>query len=78
MNELLMELREILESDEIEVGTDFIDLPECDSLSLLSIIVAVDAKFGVNVTANEIRQSRTCLNLLELVEQKKGLHSIAR
>lgn len=78
MDELLIELREILESDEIEADTDFTTFPECDSLSLLSIIVAVDSKFRVNLTANEIRQSRTCLNMHDLIEQKKGLRLVTR
>lgn len=71
MNELLAELADILEVDEVKPDTNFTKLPECDSLSMLSIIVALDSKYGVNVTASQVRAAGTGQQLYELVSRMK-------
>jgi acyl carrier protein len=71
MKELLAELADILEVEELKPDTNFTDLPECDSLSLLSIIVAMDSRYGARLTASEIKQAGTGRLLHELVERRK-------
>jgi len=71
MKDLLTELADILEVEELEPDTNFTDLPECDSLSLLSIIVAMDSKYGVHLTASEVKQAGTGRLLYELVGRVK-------
>lgn len=71
MKELLAELADILEVEELKPDTNFTDLPECDSLSLLSIIVAMDSRYGVRLTTSEIKQAGTGRLLYELVERMK-------
>lgn len=71
MKELLAELADILEVEELKPDTNFTDLPECDSLSLLSIMVAMESRYGIRLTPSEIRQVGTGRLLCELVERTK-------
>lgn len=71
MEKFIAELAEILELDELAPSTKLEDLPEFDSLSILSIIAMVDSNFGVNLSAANVRDAGTPAGLYALVQEKK-------
>lgn len=72
MEELLTELANILEVEKLEPETIITDLPECDSLSMLSIIAMLDANYSVNLSAKDLREVNTAKKINELISQKQG------
>jgi acyl carrier protein len=71
MNEFISELTEILEVDELSPNSNLQDLPEFDSLSMLSIIAMIDSNFGVNLSADKVRNAGTPERLYALVQEMK-------
>ena len=71
MNEFISELTEILEVDELSPNSNLQDLPEFDSLSMLSIIAMIDSNFGVNLSADKVRHAGTPERLYALVQEMK-------
>lgn len=72
MNDFCTKIAEILDVMTV-TGTDVLaDFPEWDSLSVLSIIAMLDAKYGVNVTAVHLKDIRTVEDLWNLVQVKKN------
>jgi acyl carrier protein len=70
MENLLAKVAEILEVDDVK-STDLLDnFEEWDSLAVLSVIVMIDSDYRINLTAEEIRNSRTGQGLLDLVAKK--------
>lgn len=70
MENLLAKVAEILEVDDVK-STDLLDnFEEWDSLAVLSVIVMIDSDYRINLTAEEIRNSRTGQGLLDLVATK--------
>lgn len=70
MENLLAKVAEILEVDDVK-STDLLDnFEEWDSLAVLSVIVMIDSDYRINLTAEEIRNSRTGQGLLDLVARK--------
>jgi acyl carrier protein len=47
------------------------DFQEWDSLSVLSTIAMLDAKYGVNVTAMDLKDVQTVADLWNLTQAKK-------
>jgi len=73
MEEFYGKLAEILEVDEVN-GSDVLeDLPEWDSLSVLSVIAMIDCGYGINLNARDFKQVGTAQSLYELIEQKRGV-----
>lgn len=72
MNEFISELTEILEVDELSPNSNLQDLPEFDSLSMLSIIAMIDSNFGVNLSADKVRNAGTPERLYALVQEMKN------
>jgi acyl carrier protein len=70
MENLLAKVAEILEVDEVKPQDTLDGFEEWDSLTVLSLIVMVDSDFHINLTAAEIRGSRTGQGLLDLVARK--------
>jgi acyl carrier protein len=72
MEEFYTKLADILEVDKVS-GSDVLeDLPEWDSLSVLSVIAMIDSECGINLNARDLKQVSTAQNLYELIEQKRG------
>jgi acyl carrier protein len=70
MDHFFEKIADILEVDAINGADVLADFPEWDSLSVLSVIAMVDSDYHVNLTAKEIRDSRTGQELLDLVARK--------
>ena len=72
-----MELKDFIEkfaeqfgetpSEEFEANTEFKELEEWDSLTILTIIAMVDEEFGIKIKAEEIRSVDTVEELFTLV-----------
>jgi len=73
-----MELKDFIEkfaeqfdetpSEEFEANTEFKELEEWDSLTILTIIAMVDEEFGIKIKAEEIRSVDTVEELFTLVK----------
>jgi len=61
-----------LEPGSVTEDTKFQELPQWDSLAVLTTIAMVDAAFEVELTANEILGCATIRELAELVESKRS------
>jgi acyl carrier protein len=71
MDEFLEQLREVLDLEQID-GTEVLeDLPEWDSLTALSVIAMIDAKYRVNLSAADLKGGLTGQALLSLVQAKR-------
>ena len=70
MENLLAKVAEILEVGEVKPQDALDGFEEWDSLTVLSLIVMVDSDYHINLTAMEIRDSRTGQGLLDLVARK--------
>jgi len=71
MNEFCQKIAEVLEIDEVHEADALADFPEWDSLSVLSVIAMLDAKYGVNITATDLKDVRTIGDLWNLVQSRK-------
>jgi len=65
-------LAELLEVDEIKPGDVLADSPLWDSLTALSLIAMLDADYGVNLTAADLRETRTAGDLEARVAARKA------
>lgn len=72
MNDFCTKLAEILDVDTVAESDVLADFPEWDSLSVLSIIAMLDAKYGINVTALHLKSTRTVGDLWSLVQANKN------
>lgn len=75
MKEFCGKLAAILEVDEIKDSDMLESFEEWDSLSVLSAIAMIDAEYGVNLTASDLRGVTTPRALYELVLRKNGRSS---
>lgn len=71
MTDFLENLAKCLDRDSIEQSENLTELPEWDSLSVLSVMAMIDAKYGVTLTPNDLRKTMTASNLWELVNNRK-------
>ena len=67
MEEFLQRLAEILEVDEVQGSSVLQDFAEWDSLSALSVIAMIDAGYGVQLAANDLRNLGTAQGLYDVV-----------
>ncbi|WP_269526921.1 acyl carrier protein [Coraliomargarita parva] len=67
-----VEAVEDLEADAVGPQTDYRNLPQWDSLALLSVISMVDFEYGVNLKADELKSPSTLEALYKLIQTKKG------
>jgi acyl carrier protein len=70
MENFLAKVAEILEVDEVKPADVLDGFKEWDSLAVLSVIAMADGDYHINLTAVEIRDSRTGQGLLDLVARK--------
>jgi acyl carrier protein len=64
----LVKLAEILEVDEVKPSDVLKDFENWDSLTALSVLATLDASYGVNLTAGDLRKITTAGELLAKVE----------
>jgi acyl carrier protein len=71
MNDFCTKIAEILDVETV-TGNDVLgDFQEWDSLSVLSTIAMLDSKYGVNVTAMDLKDVRTVADLWSVAQAKK-------
>ncbi len=74
--ELGEEIRNILKSElnleSIESGARQADHPEWDSLSYLRIIAALEAKYGIEITAENINKFDSITNIIHEIQRQKN------
>jgi len=58
------------EASEFKAETAFRDLDEWSSLTSLSIIAMVDEEYNVKLTGDDIRNSKTILDIFNIVKSK--------
>ncbi|KIO78634.1 acyl carrier protein [Pedobacter lusitanus] len=58
------------DSELIQMDTKFKDLDEWSSLTALSIMAMVDEEYGVNITAEDLKNSTTLTDLLNIINSK--------
>jgi acyl carrier protein len=71
MEEFLKRLAEILEVDEVQGSSVLRDFAEWDSLSALSVIAMLDAGYGVQLSANDLKNLDTAEGLYDLVLERR-------
>lgn len=73
MNDFCTRIAEILDVETVIENDALGDFQEWDSLSVLSTIAMLDAKYGVNVTAMDLKGVRTVADLWNLTQAKKKI-----
>ena len=71
MNEVYAQLADIMEVDQVKPDDLLVDFPEWDSLTVLSVIAMLDAKYGININALDMRNFRTAKELVDFVANRK-------
>jgi acyl carrier protein len=70
MNDFYAQLAEVLELEEIAPSQRLRDLPEWDSLAALSVIVMVNTKYRITLSAADLKSADTAEALHDLVAGK--------
>lgn len=71
MEHFYITLAEIVETDKVTPEDVLQSLDNWDSLTELSILAMLDANYGVNLTARDLRQIRTAGELAAAVESQR-------
>ena len=71
MNDFCTKIAEILDAEAVTENDVLGDFQEWDSLSVLSAIAMLDAEYGVNVTAMDLKDVQTVADLWNLTQAKK-------
>jgi acyl carrier protein len=71
MTTFLENLAKCLDRDSVDESENLHDLPEWDSLSVLSVVAMIDANYSVTLTANDLRNALTARDLWEIVNTRK-------
>jgi len=72
MDEFLEQIAEILEEEQVNLNDKLIDFDAWDSLTQLSIIALADEKYGVTISAAEIREVETIGGVKQLIDNRKA------
>lgn len=74
ISELRPVFEDVFDRDDIEMTPSLTaaDVPEWDSLSNIRLFVAIESKFEVRFTSDEITALRNLGELAELLERKRG------
>jgi acyl carrier protein len=70
MNKFYEELAQILEADQVEPAQELASFETWDSLAALSITASVRATYGVVLTSDDLKRSRTAGDLADLVSSR--------
>jgi acyl carrier protein len=71
VKEFCVKIAESMDVDAVTESDVLADFPEWDSLSVLSVIAMIDAKYGINLTAIHLKDVRTVADIWNLVQAKK-------
>jgi acyl carrier protein len=69
MNEFNIKLANILDIEEVGENDILANFAAWDSLSILSIIAMLDSNYGVNITANDLKNIQTVGELWRLADK---------
>ena len=72
MESFYRELAELLEVDDVTPEDVLENFETWDSLTVLALLATLDAKYGVNVSAELVRQAKTAADLASLVESRRN------
>jgi acyl carrier protein len=72
MNEFLAKLAECLDRPSVTAEEVIAELPEWDSLTVLSVIAMLDSVYAVNVSAADLGRIRSAGDLWTMVQSRKG------
>ena len=73
LSEFIENFKDILDEPELEElteNTSFKDIDEWDSLTNLSLIAMIDSEYNVNLNSDDINNSETILDLVNLIKSK--------
>ncbi len=70
MKDLHNRIAEVLDVEAVTDTDVLADFPEWDSLSVLSVIAMLDAHYGVNPTASELRNMKTVGEIIDYVRAR--------
>lgn len=62
---------DVFEDEALTPDTDITALLVWDSIALLSVMSVISSEYGVNLTAEEIRESATISKIFDLINSKK-------
>jgi len=71
MEDFYAKLADILEVEEVKPNDVLRQFENWDSLTALSILATLDASYGVNLTAMELRKINTAAELAATVENRR-------
>jgi acyl carrier protein len=71
MEDIYIKLAEILEVEQVQPGDVLRQFENWDSLTALSILATLDASYGVNLTAGELREIKTAGELVTVVDGRR-------
>jgi acyl carrier protein len=71
MENFYNKLAEALDIEEVTPESLLRDIPEWDSLSVLSVLAMIDSSYGVNISSEELANVRTAADLSGLVEARR-------
>jgi acyl carrier protein len=72
MESFYLKLAEIMEVDEVRADSVLRDYPEWDSLTALSVVAMVHSRYGLSLTAGDLKGVETARDLCGLIEEKRG------
>lgn len=72
MDEFLKEMADILEEDTVDADAELNSFESWDSLAALSVAALADSDFGVNLSAQDIKEANTISGLYELIRSRKA------
>jgi len=56
----------------VTMDTDFRDIDDWDSLTALGIISMIDDEYNVNLSGEELKSSKTVMDIFNIVKTKVG------
>ena len=71
MEEFKNSLAELLEVDNVNEDDLFESFDAWDSLTILSILAYADEEFNINITAQELMDSKTIIGLYDLIKSRQ-------
>jgi acyl carrier protein len=69
MEELINNIKMLLEIDELDLNVKFTDLDEWDSLSVLSILSLLDSDYGMNMTQKKVESFQSIAAFIDYVKE---------
>jgi len=72
MDEFLKQVADIFETDTVKPDDKLTSFDAWDSLTQLMIIALADEKYGVTISAKELKESETIEGIKKLIDKKKA------